>query len=163
MSLSGKGSRRDLTIFERPTMKLGTFRQQIGFTFFVASAFVSVIGDYVWAYHFAPYDRKFPTPSSVFELSLQISVVVVSITVGLFLLPTFAHTNFTIACPTVTDHCAAAVLGCIAQLAIFVSPHLSDRSNPFLAILFLAPIAAGAAFTRLRRRVQSPAERPGTL
>jgi hypothetical protein len=132
-------------------MTLGTFRQQIGFTFIIASAIVSVIGDYVWAYHFAPYDRKSPTPWSVFELSLQISVVVVSITVVLFLLPTFLDPKFTLASPSLADYCAVAVLGGIVQLAIFVSPHIVDQVNQFLATMVLAPVVAGATFARLRR------------
>ena len=139
-------------------MTLGTFRQQIGFAFFIASAIVSVIGGYVWAYHFASYDRKFPTPWSVFELNLQISGVVVSITVVLFLLPTFLDPKFTLAIPSLTDYCAAAALGGIAQLAILVSPHIVDRVNLFLATLVLAPIVAGATFVRLRRRDPVPAD-----
>lgn len=141
-------------------MTLGTFRQQIGFAFFIASAIVAVIGDYVWAYHFAPYDRKFPTPWSVFELSLQISVVVVSITVVLFLLPTSLDPKFTLAFPSLADYCAAAVLGGIAQLAILVSPHIVDRVNLFLATLVIAPIVAGATFARLRRRDSVTADPP---
>jgi hypothetical protein len=50
-------------------MKVGSLRQQIGLTFFIVSAIVSLLCDYIWAYHFAPYDAKFPTPWSVFELS----------------------------------------------------------------------------------------------
>lgn len=133
-------------------MTIGTFRQQIGFTFCVASAIVSVVGDYIWAYLIAPDDRKFPTPSSLFEINLQISIVVLFITVGLFLLPTYADANFTIAYPTTADHCLVAVLGCAVRSIIFASPRLSDQVNPVLASILFTPIAAGTIFVRLRRR-----------
>ncbi|MEZ6042962.1 MAG: hypothetical protein R3C20_20865 [Planctomycetaceae bacterium] len=133
-------------------MTLGTFRQQIGFMFFIASAILSVIGDYVWAYHFASYDRKFPTPWSVFELSLQISMLVVPITVVLFLLPTLLNPEFTLASPSLADYSCAGVLGGIVQLAILLSPHIVDRASLFLTTLVLAPIVAGGTFARLRRR-----------
>ena len=94
----------------------------------------------------------------MFELTLQISVVVVSITVVLFLLPTFLNPKFTLALPSWADYWAAAVLGGIAQSAILVSPHIFEQVNLFFATLILAPIVAGATFARLRRRDGVPAD-----
>ena len=132
-------------------MKVGTFRQQIGFTFIVASVIASLVCDYIWAYHCAPYDLTFPTPWSVFELSVNISAVVVCITTALFVAPLFAVSGFKAQSPQVADYVVAAILGIIVQPVIFVSPHVTDRVNPFLAVLVMAPILAGGTFVALRR------------
>jgi membrane protease YdiL (CAAX protease family) len=135
-------------------MKFGTFRQQMGFTFCLVSAFVSVIGDYLWAYHFASFERKFPTPWSVFQLRLEISVVVVWVSVSLFILPMLAVAHLKTARPFISDHREAAFLACIVQSLIFISPHLFKGSSLFLPVLFVTPLSAGAVLSYRRRRLQ---------
>jgi hypothetical protein len=141
-------------MFEQSTMRFGTFRQQIGFTFCLVSAFVAVIADYLWAYHFASYDRKFPTPWSVFQLNLEISVAVVGVSVSLFLLPTYAVANLKTARPSINDHRAAAFLACIVHSLIFIALHLSKGSGLILPALFVTPLSAGAVLSCRRRRLQ---------
>ncbi|MDB4614276.1 hypothetical protein OAH18_01165 [bacterium] len=136
-----------------------TFRQQIGWAFCIASAIASVFCDYVWAYHFAAYDPKFPTPWGVFTLSLQISIVIVCITTVLFVLPLFTASGFRSLSPTASDHATAAGLGVIVQPVIFVSPHVTDRLNPLPAVLFIAPVLAGFVFVAIRRRNPPSGER----
>lgn len=132
-------------------MKFGTFRQQIGLMFMIGSAISSLICDYLWAYHFAPYDAKFPTPSSVFELSVSVSVVVIAITTALFAGTLFIAPSFKTQVPTVSDYAAAIGFGLIVQPAIFVSPHAITGLNPFLGVVFIAPICAGLTFGWLRK------------
>ncbi len=142
-------------------MKFGTFRQQIGFTFCLVSVFVSVIADYLWAYHFASFERKFPTPWSVFQLRLEISVFVVWVSVSLFILPTLAVANLKTAQPTISDHRTAAFLAGIVQSLIFISPHLSKGSSFFLPVLFVTPLSAGTVLSYRRRRLQGIEEAKG--
>ena len=133
-------------------MKFGSFRQQIGLTFFIASAIVSVFCDYAWAYHFAPYDAKFPTPWSVFALSVNISAVIVCITTTLFVVPLFIAKGFKTQLPTALDHAIATCLAGIVQPLIFVSPHVTNRFNPFLGILVIAPLLAGFVLAATRQQ-----------
>lgn len=148
-------------MFEQSAMRYGTFRQQIGFTFCLVSAFVAAIADYLWAYHFASYDRKFPTPWSVFQLNLEISVAVVWVSVSLFLLPTYAVANLKTARPSINDHRAAAFLACIVHSLIFITPHLSKGSGFSLPALFVTPLTAGEVLSCRRRRLQGIKEAEG--
>jgi hypothetical protein len=137
-------------------MNFGSLRQQISLTFFIVSAFVSLLCDYIWAYHLAPYDAKFPTPWSGFELSAGISAVIVCITTALFAVPLIIVKAFATQLPTASDHAVATCLATSVQPLIFASPHVTDRFNPFLGILFIAPLVAGLVFAAIRRRKRQP-------
>ena len=137
----------------RPTdMKFGSFRQRIGLTFFIVSAIVSLLCDYIWAYHLAPYDAEFPTPWSVFELNASISAVIVCATTALFAVPLIFVKTFAVQLPTASDHGVATCLAASVQPLIFVSPHITDRFNPVLGILVIAPLVAGFVFVATRKR-----------
>jgi|GEM_PF-2815649 ABC-type nitrate/sulfonate/bicarbonate transport system permease component len=132
-------------------MKFGDYRQQICFTFFVVSTIVSLLCDYIWAYHFAPNDIKFPSPWSVFEFSARTSVVVVSVTTALFAIPLCIVKAFATHLPTASDHAIATGIAACVQLLVFVSPHVTDRFNPVLGILVTVPLVAGFIFAVTRR------------
>jgi len=135
-------------------MKFGTDLQVIGCTFFAVSAITSVLCDYVWAYHFATHSATFPTSWRVFELSINFSAVVVCITTALFVTAASIASGFNTQSPRTSDHLTSTGLAVVIQPVIFVSPHLTDRFNPFLVAMFTTPIFAGFVFSAIRQRNQ---------
>ena len=143
-------------------MKFGTDRQVIGGFFFTASAITSVLCDYVWAFHFAPYSAKFPTPWRVFELSLSISAVVVCVTTVLFVTASSISSGLNTQATRASDMATVAGLAVVVQSVIFISPHVTDRFNPFLAVMFITPMFAGFVFAVIRQRIQKSTDSLGT-
>lgn len=139
-------------------MQPSSARQKVCLVFFIASMAASVVYSYVWAYHLAPPDSKFPTHWAVFKLSFSIFALVASISTLLFAVPLCFVRELTGPSASFRDYFLAVAIAFIIHTVIFASPQFSRQYNPFLLFVIVAPILGSVAFlaSRHSKSLDSP-------